>query len=95
MPSGSNTSTCLDIESIKDLMACTGTDAHAASTRCHSSSTIVTGVWCRERHSATLDPTFSIGERSRERAGQGNSRTFFVPRKVRTIPTTCDSVLSY
>ncbi|XP_054717496.1 extracellular matrix organizing protein FRAS1-like [Uloborus diversus] len=34
----------LGIESYRDWMACTGTDTHAASKRCHSSSTVVAGV---------------------------------------------------
>ncbi|GFV38410.1 transposable element Tc1 transposase [Trichonephila clavipes] len=36
-----------------------------------------------------MDQTFSIGERSGERADQGNSRAFSVSRKVRTILETC------
>ncbi|GFW72406.1 transposable element Tcb2 transposase [Trichonephila clavipes] len=35
----------LGIESDRDWMACTGTDAHAASTRCYNSSKVVTDVW--------------------------------------------------
>ncbi|GFU30225.1 hypothetical protein TNCV_4447181 [Trichonephila clavipes] len=37
---------------------------------------------------------FSIGERSGEHSGQGNSRIFSVSRKVRTIPATCGCTLS-
>ncbi|GFS94796.1 hypothetical protein TNCV_4456721 [Trichonephila clavipes] len=70
-------------------MACTGTDTHAVSTRCPSSSTIVTGVWLRASRSAIMDQTFSVVKRSGEHAGQGNSRTFSVSRKVRTIQATC------
>ncbi|GFW92899.1 hypothetical protein TNCV_3495321 [Trichonephila clavipes] len=44
--------------------------------------------------SATIYQTFSILERFGERTGQGNSRTFAVSRKVRTIPTTGGRVLS-
>ncbi|GFX56535.1 hypothetical protein TNCV_74811 [Trichonephila clavipes] len=33
-----------DIESNRGWMACTGTDVHAASTRCHSSPTVGTRV---------------------------------------------------
>ncbi|GFY36861.1 integrase catalytic domain-containing protein [Trichonephila clavipes] len=35
----------LDIESNRDWMACTGTDAHTVSTQCHRTSAVVTGVW--------------------------------------------------
>ncbi|GFY05321.1 hypothetical protein TNCV_2207671 [Trichonephila clavipes] len=59
----------LGIESNRDWRACTGTDAHAVSTRCHRSSTAVTGPASR---SATMYQTFSIGERSEERAGQNS-----------------------
>ncbi|GFU44081.1 hypothetical protein TNCV_4952551 [Trichonephila clavipes] len=38
---------------------------------------------------------FSIGERSGERAGQSNSRTFFVSKKVGIIPATCGREISY
>ncbi|GFS89826.1 hypothetical protein TNCV_4839241 [Trichonephila clavipes] len=62
----------MGIESNRDWMACTCKDDHAASTQYHSSSTVVTGVWRRDICSATLDKTFSIGER----VGQGDSRTF-------------------
>ncbi|GFU72612.1 hypothetical protein TNCV_4838401 [Trichonephila clavipes] len=41
-----------------------------------------------------MDQTFSIGERSGERAGQDNSRIFSVSSKVRTIPSKCDRALS-
>ncbi|GFT22776.1 hypothetical protein TNCV_1856461 [Trichonephila clavipes] len=61
-------------------MACAGADA--ASTRCHSSSTVVTAVWRRASRSATMGQTF---ERSGKRAGKGDNRTFSVSRKVRTI----------
>ncbi|GFY11788.1 hypothetical protein TNCV_1529801 [Trichonephila clavipes] len=75
-------------------MTCTGADAHVASTRCHSSSIVVIGVWRRASRSATMDQLFSIGERSSERAGQGSSRTFSVSRKVRTIPSTRGCAIS-
>ncbi|GFX87716.1 hypothetical protein TNCV_4304251 [Trichonephila clavipes] len=45
-------------------MSCTSTDAYAASTRCHSSSTIVTSVWQQGSRSTTMEQTFSIGERN-------------------------------
>ncbi|GFU16393.1 hypothetical protein TNCV_835821 [Trichonephila clavipes] len=76
-------------------MACTSTDDRAASTQYHSSSAVETGVWWRASRSTTIDLTFSIGERSGERAGKGNSQTFSLSRKVRTIPTTCGCVLSF
>ncbi|GFU69046.1 hypothetical protein TNCV_4457731 [Trichonephila clavipes] len=41
-----------------------------------------------------MNRTFSIRERSGERAGQGNSQTFSVSRKIRTIPATCGRALS-
>ncbi|GFT03434.1 hypothetical protein TNCV_2985951 [Trichonephila clavipes] len=56
--------TRLGIESNRDWMACTNLDAHSASTQCHSSSNVVTCVYGRASRSATMNHTFSIGERS-------------------------------
>ncbi|GFV71022.1 hypothetical protein TNCV_1447221 [Trichonephila clavipes] len=75
-------------------MECTGTDAHEATTRYHSSSTVVTGVWELVNYSSIMDQTFSIGDISGECDGQNNSRTFFISRNVRTIPEICGSSLS-
>ncbi|GFX17917.1 hypothetical protein TNCV_2293651 [Trichonephila clavipes] len=74
-------------------MVCTGTYIHKASTRCHSSSTGVTGVWLQVGHSSAIDQPFSIGEISGERDDQGNCRTSSVSRKVCTIPATCGRAL--
>ncbi|GFU10943.1 DUF4817 domain-containing protein [Trichonephila clavipes] len=41
-----------------------------------------------------MDKTFSFGERSGEHAGQNNSQTFSVSRKVRTLPAKCGQALS-
>ena len=43
---------------------------------------------------ATVDQTFSVGERSGKHAGQGSSRTFFASRKVRKISVTWSCALS-
>ncbi|GFX70502.1 hypothetical protein TNCV_4474361 [Trichonephila clavipes] len=67
----------LDIQSNRDWMTCTCTDAHTASTQCHRSSTVVIGVWWRASHSATMDHVFSTGERSGERVCQGQQLSIF------------------
>ena len=36
---------CLAIESFEDCIACTDTAVHASLKRCHSSLTVVIGVW--------------------------------------------------
>ncbi|GFV35089.1 hypothetical protein TNCV_1853061 [Trichonephila clavipes] len=58
-------------------MVCTGTDDHTASKRFHSSSTVVTGIWGRASHLSSIHQTFSIGERSGERAGPGQWLNIF------------------
>ncbi|GFW66725.1 hypothetical protein TNCV_1371571 [Trichonephila clavipes] len=58
----------MGIESNRDWMACKGTGAHVASTRCLSLSILVI-VYSATCRSATMDQAFSIAERSSERAG--------------------------
>lgn len=73
-------------------MACTGTSVHETSTLCHNSLTVVIGKWWHASRSATIDQTYSIGERSGECAGQGNSSS--LARKVTTVQKTCSCELS-
>ncbi|GFY22790.1 hypothetical protein TNCV_2180511 [Trichonephila clavipes] len=87
----------LDTESNRYWMAFTGTYAHGTSTRCHSSSTVVTNVCKRASCSVTMDQTFSIGERSGERAGQRTTEHFpyqgrtrkVAARSIRATRVTC------
>ena len=59
-------------------MTCTGTDPHAASTKCSSSSRGMAGLWWRVCRLETNGHSFSTGDRSKECGDQGNIQTFFV-----------------
>ncbi|GFX46098.1 hypothetical protein TNCV_2094161 [Trichonephila clavipes] len=48
----------LGIKSNRNWMTCIGRDTHVASTRCYSSSTIVTGVWFVVGHTIQEAPVW-------------------------------------
>ena len=64
-----------------------------SSIRRQIQSTAVTGIWWWTSRWIIIEQTFSIGEKSEERASQSTNETFFLSKKVRTIPEICGRTL--
>ncbi|GFW84213.1 hypothetical protein TNCV_4878761 [Trichonephila clavipes] len=71
-----------------------GSSFHTASSLCCASSHELTGEEWRANPSATHKQMFSMGDKSEDYAGQGNSRIPYVSRKIRTQSATCGIALS-
>ncbi|GFY17121.1 hypothetical protein TNCV_1088971 [Trichonephila clavipes] len=87
--------TCLRMESNCAWMTEMVYSFHAASSLCHTSSTKLAGDGPRTSPSATQDQMFSVGDRSTDRAAQGNIQISCVSRRVGTWRATCNLALSY
>ena len=71
----------------------TGNSFHAASSPCHTYTTVLAGDKWRTSVSANHDQMFSVGDISEDCAGQGSKSTPCVVT-VKTRRATCDLTLS-